>query len=138
MDGTRIKHVVPSTEVSARPTRRRFTADFKLRILEETDRAAPGKIGAILRREGLYSSHLTSWRAARREGAFGALKKKRGRKAKPKPSALEKEVAKLRREKAKLELRLHQAELIIDIQKKVASALGIPLEEIDDNDESDS
>ena len=118
----------PSPELSDRPRRRTFTAQDKLRILAETDRAtATGGIGAILRREGLYSSALTDWRRQRDAGAFTALVPgKRGPKATD-PSPLSAEVTALQRDNARLALRLTRAEAIIDIQKKVAALLGIPL-----------
>ena len=108
----------PSPELSDRPRRRTFTAQDKLRILAETDRAtAPGGIGAILRREGLYSSALTDWRRQRDAGAFTALVPgKRGPKATD-PSPLSAEVTALQRDNARLALRLTRAEAIIDIQK---------------------
>jgi transposase-like protein len=113
---------------SGRPRRRRFTVEDKLRILTETDRASEiGGIGAILRREGLYSSALTDWRRQRDAGAYSALvPSKRG----PKPAdanPLAAELAVVRRDNARLTLRLARAETIIDIQKKVAALLGIPL-----------
>jgi len=122
-----------SPELSDRPRRRSFSAQDKLRILAETDRAAEtGGIGAILRREGLYSSALTDWRRQRNAGAFGALVPgKRG----PKTGAanpLSAEVASLQRDNARLTLRLTRAEAIIEIQKKVAALLGIPLAPSDD------
>ncbi len=110
----------PSPELSDRPRRRTFTAQDKLRILAETDRAtAPGGIGAILRREGLYSSALTDWRRQRDAGAFTALVPgKRGPKATD-PSPLSAEVTALQSDNARLALRLTRAEAIIDIQKKL-------------------
>ena len=132
MDGGRRPTVVPppavlSPELSARPRRRTFTAQDKLRILAETDRAAgSGGIGAILRREGLYSSMLTDWRKARDAGANGALAPaKRGPKiTEPNPWAAA--LAAAKKENARLTLHLARAETIIDIQKKVAALLGIP------------
>jgi transposase len=118
-----------SPELSSdRPRRRRFTAQDKLRILGETDRAAEtGGIGSILRREGLYSSALTDWRRQRDAGAFGALAPaKRGPKT-AEPNPLAAEMAALQRDNARLTRRLTRAEAIIDIQKKVAALLGIPL-----------
>jgi transposase-like protein len=114
-------------EVAARATRRRFTAQYKLDLLREVDAAGPGQCGAILRREGLYSSHLAEWRRARDNGALAALAQKRGRKATVRrdPVALENE--RLRRENARLQGKLKQAEVIIEIQKKVSEILGIPL-----------
>jgi hypothetical protein len=100
----------------------------KLRILADTDRAAEtGGIGAILRREGLYSSALTDWRRQRDAGAFSALAPgKRGPKT-AEPNPLTAEMAVLQRDNARLTRRLAHAEAIIDIQKKVAALLGIPL-----------
>jgi transposase len=117
-----------SPELSARPRRRSFTAQDKLRILADTDRAAEaGGIGVILRREGIYSSALTDWRRQREAGAFGALAPaKRGPKT-AEPNPLTAELALLRRDNARLSLRLTRAEAIIELQKKVAELLGIPL-----------
>ena len=117
-----------SPELLDRPRRRTFTAQDKLRILAETDRAAEtGGIGAILRREGLYSSALTGWRRQRDAGAFTALAPgKRGPKT-AEPNPLAAEVTALQRDNARLTLRLTRAEAIIDIQKKVAVVLCIPL-----------
>lgn len=118
---------IPGPEVVEKPVRRRFTAEYKRAILKEADRCSAGEIGALLRREGLYSSHLTCWRRQREGGELEALTpKKRGRKAKP-VSPLAKENEQLRRKTAALERRLAQAELIIDVQKKIAGLLGIPL-----------
>ncbi len=129
----------PDPEVVEKPKRRRFTADYKQRILDEADACKePGEVGALLRREGLYSSHLAAWRRQRREG----LKpKKRGRKGKTpeqkRVAELEKENVRLQRQKAKLEAKLKQADEIIAFQKKVASLLNIPLNR-PENDGSDS
>jgi transposase len=117
-----------SPELSPRPRRRTFSAAAKLRILEETDRAADtGGIAAILRREGLYSSALTEWRRQREAGAFEALKPlRRG----PKPvvaQPADADLGQLRRENARLRQRLEHAEAIIGIQKKVAALLGMPM-----------
>src|SRR5271169_5188284 len=131
-EGRKPKTVAPppaaSPELSPRPQRRTFSATAKLRILEETDRAADtGGIGAILRREGLYSSALTEWRKQRDAGAYRALiPARRGRKT-AKPNPLTAELALLQRDNARLTLRLTRAEAIIDLQKKVAELLGIPL-----------
>ena len=120
---------VPEPEVSAAPKRRRFTAEYKARIVEEADECREeGAIGALLRREGLYSSQLATWRRQYRSGALTALKdNKRGRKRTKNP--LEDEVARLERENARLAHRLEQAETIIEIQKKVSTMLGIPLKD---------
>jgi len=116
----------PQNEVTPKAKRRRFSASYKLRILEETDRCTkPGQIGALLRREGLYSSNLTSWRRQRDQGQIGALSpKKRG--AKPVPDAtMVRELTKLREQNQRLEHKLKKAELIIEVQKKVSALLGL-------------
>lgn len=113
----------PDPELAPRAKRRRFRAGYKLQILKEADACTePGEIGALLRREGLYSSHLTEWRRQRDAGALQALGDRRGRKAK---SRLEKENERLRRETEQLRDRLAQAERIIEVQKKVSELLGI-------------
>jgi transposase-like protein len=120
--------VLPNPEVSEKAERRRFSAEYKLKILREADESqGPGSLGALLRREGLYSSNLTTWRRQREEGSLLALNpKKRGRKAfAPNPLLIENE--QLRKENDRLQKRLHQAELIIEVQKKVSQILGIPL-----------
>ena len=109
----------PDPEVLERPARRRFTAEYKLRILAETDAAPVGTTSAILRREGIYSSQLASWRAQRTEGSLAGLSKKRG----PKPDAVAAENARLRRENARLRKDLADARLVIDVQKKVSRLL---------------
>lgn len=111
-------------EVAAKPRRRRFTAEYKLRILDELDAAEPGQRGAILRREGLYSSSISEWRAARRRGALGGLQKKRGRKADPNRAA-RKRITQLERELARTQEELRKARLILDVQGKVAGLLGL-------------
>ncbi len=114
-------------EVPEKAKRRRFTAQYKIAILAEADACPPGGIGALLRREGLYSSHLITWRRQRNEGALAGLQpKRRG----PKPrvvSAEDRRIAQLERENEKLRHRLKQAETIIEFQKKVHEILGIPL-----------
>jgi len=124
----------PSTEVSERPERRRFTAAYKLAIVQEADRCTePGQIGALLRREGLYSSHLGKWRKLRDQGALHGLSaKKRGPKAGA-STQLKKEIERLNRENAKLQKKLAKAEMVIDFQKKVAALLEIPLNRPEDD-----
>ncbi len=118
----------PDPEVVDRPLRRRFAPSYKLRIVEEADRCTePGEVGRLLRREGLYSSHLTTWRKAAHTGSLKALSKKRGRKRERNP--LEETVRKLERENARLEKKLEKAHLIIDVQGKVAELLGLSLED---------
>jgi len=121
------------TEVVAMPKRRRFSAEEKLRILKEADACTqPGEQGALLRREGLYSSHLTEWRRARERGELDALEpKKRGRK----PAAvnpLEKKVAELARALEKAEARAKRAEALVELQKKLSELLGIQLPKEDE------
>ncbi len=127
----------PDPEVPEKPERRQYPAEYKLRILREADQCGePGEVGALLRREGLYSSLLSSWRRQRKEGTLTALQpKKRGRKGKP-TNPLAKRVAELERQNRKLRKCLEQAETIIEFQKKVSDILGIPLNN-PENDESD-
>src|SRR4051794_30106134 len=109
-------------EVAAKAKRRKFSAEYKLAIVEEADRATDsGAIGGLLRREGLYSSHLVEWRRLRETGALSALSKKRGRKATRNPLA--EENGKLKAELARVNKKLHQAEIIIDVPKKVSALL---------------
>ena len=118
----------PNPEVLAKTKRRKFTAAYKLSILEQADRAAgSGEIGALLRREGLYSSHLVEWRRLRESGALSALSKKRGRK--PSVDPLAEENRQLKADLVRLEKKLQQAEIIIDVQKKLSALLGIALPE---------
>lgn len=121
------------TEVSAKAKRRVFTAGYKRRILDELDRATkPGEVGAILRREGLYSSVVSSWRRQRDAGTLSALRpKKRGPVAKV-PHPLEREVVELKRALAKAEARAKHAEALVEVQKKVAELLGIQLAKSDE------
>jgi transposase-like protein len=113
--------------LAARPARRRFTAEYKLRILQAADRCAEGELGALLRREGLYASHLTIWRKQRETGQLAALApKKRGRKTDPQAE----ELARLQRENSKLQNRLDRAELIIDAPKKLLVLLNQPIPEV--------
>ena len=125
----------PDPEVPERAQRRRFSAQFKLRIVEEADACrAPGEVGALLRREGLYSSHLTAWRQARREGSLQALAQRRGPQGRRRdPVARENE--RLRQENARLQRRLEQAQAILEIQKKASEILGIPLNRPADADD---
>ena len=116
-----------TSEVIARPVRRRFTAEYKLRILQEADRCAPGELGALLRREGLYSSNLSKWRRQRQAGQLAGLKpKQRGRKV----DAQAQELARLEREKARLQAQLERAELIMEAQKKLLVLLNQEIPEV--------
>jgi transposase len=122
--------VVPPTEVQPKAKRRAFSAEFKRRILAEVDACTkPGEIGVILRREGLYSSHLVDWRAARERGELEALApQKRGPKPAPAPDARDREIEDLKRQLAQTTVRAERAEALVEIQKKVAELLGTPLE----------
>jgi transposase len=126
----------PDPEVVADAKRRTFTAEYKQRILAETDAAAaqPGGIGALLRREGLYSSHLVTWRRERQAGVLkGLTPHKRGPKSKRNPQ--DEEIQKLRRENQRLSEQLRKAEIVIDVQKKVGALLGWPLPKADPEEE---
>ena len=120
------KSLPPDPEVPEKKPRRRFTTAYKLRVLKEYDACtAPGEIGMLLRREGLYHSNINTWLRQRNEGAMRCLSpKKRGRKAKT-VNPLAKEVAQLERENKKLSEKLKQAETIIEVQKKISEILGI-------------
>jgi transposase-like protein len=120
------------TEVLARATRRTFTAEYKERILAEAEACTRrGEMGALLRREHLYSSHLTVWRAARDAGAL-ASPPKRGPKAQQ-PDDRDRRIVELERENARFKARAERAELLVEIQKKVASILGLELATSDGN-----
>ena len=127
----------PETEVSDKAKRRRFTAKYKLRILREavacTER---GELGALLRREGLYSSHLTSWRGQAERGELAGLTSKR-RGPKPKPvDPRDKRIVQLERELKKLNRRAERAEALVEVQKKLSELLGIALPTLPDDEES--
>jgi transposase-like protein len=124
------------TEVTPRVRRRSFTKEYKLDILEQADRRqSTGDIGRLLRQEGLYSSHLSVWRAQRRAGTLVALGRKRGPK-RPK-SDEQQEVERLRLDNARLRRKLAHAEKIIDVQKKLSEVLGITLDDGDPKGEDD-
>jgi len=117
----------PEIEVAAKATRRRFTVEYKRKIVREADTCkTPGAVGALLRREGLYSSHLTTWRAARERGLAGSMPKKRG----PATRVVDpraKRIAELEREATRWRKRAERAEALVEVQKKVAALLGTPL-----------
>lgn len=119
--------VVEDVQVAAKPKRRTYTAEYKRRILKEADACAtPGAVGALLRREGLYSSHLVVWRRARGRGELAALApKKRGRKATP-VDARDRRIAELERQLAAMTGRARRAEALVDAQKNLAALLGRP------------
>ena len=130
------RSLVPDSEVVARPYRRRFSAEYKLSIIDQADSTqGAGAVGALLRREGLYSSHLATWRQQRKQGQFDALTaKKRGPKVVVSP--LVKENRQLQAANARLTKKLKNAELIIEVQKKVAALLGNPIPNIQIDEES--
>jgi transposase len=112
---------VPDPELVERPSRRRFSAEYKLRILHEADACTrPGEVGALLRREGLYTSHLTYWRKQRRDGALRELGRPRGRKPADRRDA---EIAGLRRRAERAEAELAKAKKVIEIQGNVSALL---------------
>ena len=119
----------PDPEVPAKVHRRQFTAEYRRRILREADACKkPGEVGALLRREGLYSSHLVNWRRQREQGELVAGRaRKRGPTAKP----VDPRVKQLEVENRRLQRKLARAETIITLQKKVAEILGIPLKPLD-------
>jgi transposase-like protein len=123
--------------VTSKAKRRSFTAEYKRKILQEADACTePGQIGALLRRQGLYSSHLVAWRAARERGELGGLEpKKRGPKAQQ-PNPLAKELAAERREVTRLKAENAKLQIICEVQKKVSLLLGVTLPTIPEDDES--
>ncbi len=127
----------PDPEVPAKKSFRRYTAAYKLKVLREADQCTkPGETGALLRREGLYSSLLSSWRRQREAGEFDGLAgKKRGRDGAVRDKLVA-ENKRLRRDAKRMARKLRQAEVVIDIQKKASELLGIPLNSPDD-DEND-
>jgi transposase-like protein len=128
----------PDPEVSEKKPRRKFTAKYKLQILQEAEACSkPGELGALLRKHGLYSSNLTAWRRQKEDGLLEALSpKKRGRKEKEK-NPLSQKVAELQRENERLRGKLKKAETIIEVQKKISEILGIS-QEVSDEERRDS
>jgi transposase-like protein len=135
--GTQERRRAVDPEVPAKATRRRFSGEYKRRILREAEAARDaGEIGTLLRREGLYSSHLNTWRRARERGELAGLSpRRRGRKVKA-VNPLAKRVAELERDKRRLERKLKQAELLLEIQKKASQLLEIPLASREDENGS--
>ncbi len=124
--GREIQDARPNPELVVQPRRRRFKAEYKLRIVQQADACTrPGEIGALLRREGLYTSHLSTWRKQRDAGALGALGRRRGRR---KAHPLELENAKLRRRTERAEAQLAKARKVIEVQGNVSALLGELLE----------
>lgn len=125
---------IADPEVDSKAIRRRFSAKYKRRILQEADQCGSGGIAALMRREGLYSSHLTTWRKQRETGEIAGLEpRKRGKKPVPR-NPLAGEVERLRRETQRLQKRLRQAETIIDVQKKLCDLLGLTVPPIEQNE----
>ena len=118
--------VAPDPEVEGRPKRRRFSAEYKARILREAERCGkPGEIGALLRREGLYASHLITWRRQREKDGVAGLSRKRGRKADPESGPARK-IAELEGANRRLTEKLRKAAIIIEFQKKMADLWASP------------
>jgi transposase-like protein len=128
MSATESALAAPEVEVVAKATRRRFTVEYKRKILREADGCkTPGAVGALLRREGLYSSNLTAWRAARDRGELTGAPRPRG----PVPRVADprdKRIAELERETGRWRKRAERAEALVEVQKKLAALLGTPLE----------
>lgn len=131
--GPGVVTVAPEVEVLAKAERRRFTAEYKRKILKEADACTkPGELGALLRREGLYSSLLATWRAARQRGEISGLNpKKRGPKGRIR-DLRDKRIAELERENRRLKRRAARAEALVEVQKKLSEILGIDLPESDE------
>jgi transposase-like protein len=122
------------TEVVAKAKRRQYAAEYKIRILREIDECqGSGEVGALLRREGLYSSLVSKWREQSERGSLTGLS---GHRRGPKVDLQAVEIARLQRENKQLQEKLQRAELIIDVQKKVARLLGVPLEDSQRNEDS--
>jgi transposase len=130
MASTRTPSTPPSTpdpEIRPKAARTQWSARERLRILAAADACPPGEIGALLRREGIYSSHLSRWRRQRAQGELAGLEPKRRAAPSPEPRAQAAELTRLQRENQRLQAKLTQAEVIIDVQKKLATLLGITL-----------
>src|SRR5512145_84954 len=125
--------VIAEVEVAEKAARRQFSAEYKRKILKEADACTrEGEIGALLRREGLYSSHLSVWRAARERGEIAGLApRRRGPKVAP-PDPRDRKIVELERETRRWKSRAERAEALVDLQKKVSMILGIALPEIDE------
>lgn len=117
----------PDPEIRPKAVRTQWSARDRLRILEAADACPPGELGALLRREGIYSSHLSRWRRQRAQGELAALEPKRRAEPSSETRAQAAELARLQRENQRLQAKLAQAEVIIDVQKKLATLLGISL-----------
>ena len=130
MDSLLEERILPEVEVTGKAERRRFSAEYKRKILKAADACRlPGELGELLRKEGLYASNLTTWRAAlKRSELAGLAPKKRGPKAEVK-DARDRRIAELERENWKWKARAERAEALVDLQKKVSEILGIALPE---------
>lgn len=130
VNAAEIAVVEQETEVPSKPRRRRFTAEYKRQVLAEYDGCRkPGEVGALLRREGLYSSNLFEWRRARDSGALAGLSSRKRGPAAKEQNPLAKKVAELERETVRLKKRAERAEALVDLQKKVAELFGVQLDE---------
>jgi transposase-like protein len=128
---------IADPEVNSKATHRKFNSEYKRRILQETASCDSGGVAALLRREGLYSSHLTAWRRQMEQAAIRGLEPhKRGRKAIPR-NPLAAENVRLQRENRRMEKRLRQAEIIIDVQKKLCEILGLTVPPIEQNEDDE-
>jgi transposase-like protein len=133
--GSNGARTVEEVEVVAKAERRRFTAEYKQRVLQEADRCKqPGEIGALLRREGLYWSNLITWRKQRQSGELAGLRGKRREPKRREKSPLADRVRELERENARLKRRAERAEGIVELQKKVSEILGIDLQKSAESD----
>ena len=128
MSATEMAVAVPEVEVVAKASRRRFTVEYKRKMVREADGCkTTGAVGALLRREGLYSSHLTTWRAARERGELAGRARRRG--PAPRPSdPRDKRIMELERETVRWRTRAARAEALVELQKKLSALLGTPLE----------
>lgn len=124
---TTVIQPTPDPEIRPKAVRTQWSARERLRILAAADACPPGEIGALLRREGIYSSHLSRWRRQRAQGELAGLEPKRRVAPSPESRAQAAELARLQRENQRLQAKLAQAEVIIDVQKKLATLLGIAL-----------
>jgi transposase-like protein len=122
--------VMPEVEVAEKPERRRFSVEYKRRVLKEADGCVrPGELGALLRREGLYSSHLSTWRAARERGEIAGLAAKRRGPGLKATDGRDRRIVELEREVRRWQARAERAEALVELQKKVSQLLGVPLTE---------
>lgn len=125
---SRVMETEPEVEVVAKAQRRQFSAEYKRRVLREAEACRrPGEVSALLRREGLYSSHLAAWRAARQRGELAALGSKRRGPKPGRPDPRQKRIVELERDNRRLRARAERAEALVEVQKKLAELLGLEL-----------